>query len=89
MPFPQLVEQDEKQLLDLARKYRIFFGLGNPFSYSLIQIAICDRNLDNICDDFKYYIKFDNNVIEEKMTFTKNDLKNKKNDLCKVLKKED
>lgn len=68
LPSRELIDKDKEQLLQLATKYRIYFGTCKPISIQMIESLISDKSLDKWQDEPSYII---NDSIVVPTTFTK------------------
>lgn len=87
IPASELIKEDQKQLYDLSKSTRIYWGVGYPISYELTEMLITDENLDSCPETFSYVI---NNVREVEAKFTKQqflDSVKEKQNVKKLLKK--
>lgn len=68
LPSCELIKLDEKHISEISRKERIFFGCCIPVSYSMFDILLREKTLDDYIDTPTYYISFGGC---EQATFTK------------------
>jgi hypothetical protein len=69
LPEPSIIEEDENQLLEISRYYRIHFGVSNPISHDMVESLAKYNNLDEYDEEPKYYISTSNKSCPA--TFTK------------------
>lgn len=63
LPTPELVMNDEKTLLEISKRYRIYFGVCYPISYQMVFSLVKNNNLDIFDDLPKYYINVNKKTI--------------------------
>ena len=69
LPESELIKKDHEQLLDIATKSRIYFGMCYPKSYTLIEDMTKDETLSDTEEEFYYYVSTSKKQIP--LTFTK------------------
>lgn len=71
LPRPELIEKDEKTLLELSEKYRIYFGVCYPISYQMVYSLAKNNSLDDFDEVPKYYINLGGDAICYEAPFKK------------------
>lgn len=68
LPSSALIRKDEQHITEISRKTRIFFGCCLPVSYTMFNILLRDKTLDDYTETPTYYIS---SGFQEQATFTK------------------
>jgi len=84
LPSAELIKIDEKHILDISTKTRIYFGCCYPVSYTMFYILLEDKTLDTFTETPTYYISSGG---EEKATFTKTEFLESIENRQKMLKR--
>lgn len=68
LPSAELIKKDEEHILDISRRTRIFFGCCQPVSYTIFDLLLEEKTLEEYTETPTYYVSTGR---QEQATFTK------------------